>query len=480
MNTKEHDLVIQAIRIQDIADILILTFLLYQLYSWFRGTRAIQVLMGLGVVTLIYFATRFLDLYMTSWVLQELSTVLIVLIIVIFQTEIRQALYRFSLLRHVLDSREETGLSQFQEIAETLFRMAEKKTGALVVLQNNESLNDLLTNGVSVDSEISPQMIEAIFFNGAPFHDGAILINAGRIVKAACHLPLSTSPDVPQHLGTRHRAALGLSERSDAVIIVISEERGEVSLVNQGTFQLVTSPSHLIALLDELLHSEHEAPRIALRQNLLANLLPKISILVGVCVFWALITTRQGQIATVTVPVRLHGIPNDVVLLNTSPEELTVQVKALSSLAPPPSKLDLAADIDAAKVSEGSTALRVNPATIQVPSGTSVISISPQVVKVTTEKKIRKKVPVKVALKNANAAKQLSLRVTSQPDTVTIEGPASQVSQITHVSTEDIDASQLKKGSEYQKNLRPSEKQVLILWDAPISISVTAQPKRRR
>ncbi len=148
------------IRIQDIADILIMTFLLYQLYSWFRGTRAIQVLLGLGVVTLIYFATRFLNLYMTSWVLQELGTVLIILIIVVFQNEIRQALYRFSLLRHILDSRQETQHSQFQDIAETLFRMAANRIGALIVFQGNEPLNDLMTNGVLINSEISPQMLE--------------------------------------------------------------------------------------------------------------------------------------------------------------------------------------------------------------------------------------------------------------------------------------------------------------------------------
>ena len=152
--------VIPNIRIQDIADILIMTFLLYQLYSWFRGTRAIQVLLGLGVVTLIYFATRFLNLYMTSWVLQELGTVLIILIIVVFQNEIRQALYRFSLLRHILDSRQETQHSQFQDIAETLFRMAANRIGALIVFQGNEPLNDLMTNGVLINSEISPQMLE--------------------------------------------------------------------------------------------------------------------------------------------------------------------------------------------------------------------------------------------------------------------------------------------------------------------------------
>ncbi|MFZ2947985.1 MAG: diadenylate cyclase CdaA, partial [Desulfuromonadaceae bacterium] len=285
---------ISTIRIQDIADILIMTFLLYQLYSWFRGTRAMQVLLGLGVVTLIYFATRFLDLYMTSWVLQELGTVLIVLIIVVFQTEIRQALYRFSLLRHILDSRQETQHNQFQDIAETLFRMAANKTGALIVFQGNESLNDLMTNGVVIDSEISPQMLESIFYDGAPFHDGAVLINNGRIERAACHLPLSVSPDVPQHLGTRHRAALGLSERSDAVIVAISEERGEVSLVAAGAFRRVNTSTELIMALDELLRSETERPRVTLRQRVFSNLFPKIALLLGVCVFWGLITTRQG------------------------------------------------------------------------------------------------------------------------------------------------------------------------------------------
>ena len=186
-----------AIRIQDIADILIMTFLLYQLYSWFRRTRAFQVLLGLGVVTLIYFSTRVLGLYMTSWVLQELGTVLIILIIVVFQAEIRQALYRFSRLRHFMDSRQDTQHSQFQDISETLFGMGAQRTGALVVFQRNESIEELMSNGVRLDCEISPQMLESIFYNGATFHDGAALIRDGRIALASCHLPLSVSPDIP-------------------------------------------------------------------------------------------------------------------------------------------------------------------------------------------------------------------------------------------------------------------------------------------
>ena len=471
---------IPTIRIQDIADILIMTFLLYQLYSWFRGTRAIQVLLGLGIVTLIYFATRFLDLYMTSWVLQELGTVLIILIIVVFQTEIRQALYRFSLLRHILDSHQETQHSQFQDIAETLFRMAANKTGALIVFQGNESLQDLLTNGVLINSEISPQMLESIFYDGAPFHDGAALINNGRIEKAACHLPLSVSPDVPQHLGTRHRAALGLSERSDAVVVAISEERGEVSLVTSGKFRIMSTPTELIMALDELLRNEIERPRVTMQQRLFSNLLPKVSLLLGVCVFWGLVTTRQGQITTVTVPVRLHGVPDSLVLLRTLPEDVTVQIKAMSSLAPPPSKLDLTAEIDASKIAEGTTAIRVNHSTVTAPSGMTITSVSPSSVRVYAEKKVRKSVPIKIIIKGRLPSGQSSFYVTSEPSSVNIEGPASQVSQILSVATEDIDASQLEKGKEYLKNLRLPEKQVSVLRETPVTIKLSVRGKRKR
>lgn len=439
-----------------------------------------QVLLGLGVVTIIYFATRYLDLYMTSWVLQELGTVLIILIIVVFQTEIRQALYRFSLLRHMLDSHQETQHSHFQEIAETLFRMAASKTGALIVFKGNESLHDLMTNGVAIDCEITPQMLESIFYDGAPFHDGAVLINNGRIEKAACHLPLSVSPDVPQHLGTRHRAALGLSERSDAVIVVISEERGEVSLITAGTFRLMLTPTELIMTLDELLRNEIETPRITLRQRFFSNMLPKVLLLLGVCIFWGLITTRQGQITTVTAPVRLHGVPDGIILLRTAPEDVTVQIKALSSLAPTPSKLDLTAEIDASSISEGTTAIRVNSTDIPVPSGMTVTSVSPSTVRISAERKVRKSVPVKVVLKGRLPSMQPPLQILCEPRSVDIEGPASQVSQILSVSTEDIDASSLKRGENHLMSLQAPEKRVTILRDTPVIIRLSARNKRKR
>lgn len=470
---------IPSIRIQDIADILIMTFLLYQLYSWFRLTRAFQVLLGLGVVTLIYFATRFLGLYMTSWVLQELGTVLIILIIVVFQAEIRQALYRFSRLRHLIDNRQDTQLSQFQDISETLFGMASQRTGALVVLQRKESIEELMSNGVRLDCEISPQMLESIFYNGAPFHDGATLIRDGRIALASCHLPLSVSPDIPRHLGTRHRAALGLSERSDAVVVVVSEERGEISLIYSGVLRIMTSPAELISALEELLRTSNETLNTTVRQSLFANMLPKAALLLGVCVFWALVTTRQGQITTVTAPVRLHGIPEGLILMRTTPEDVNVQVKSLSSLTPTPSKLDLTAEIDASEVKEGQTSIRVRNSDFELPSGIIITTVSPSSIRISAERKLRRSVPVKVALQGAMPSRLASWRVISEPAVVDIEGPASQVSQIEHVLTDIIDAGQLTTGKEYQKSLKPPQKQVSLLRDAPVTILLKAPVKNR-
>lgn len=465
------------VRIQDVADILIMTVLLYQLYSWFRRTRAMQVLLGLGVVTIIYFVTRYLGLYMTSWILQELGTVLIVLIIVVFQAEIRQALYRFSLMRHFFGSRQvPQQLSRFQEIVDTLFRLAEKRTGAIVVFQRSESLADLMLNGVPLDCEITPPTLEAIFYDGAPLHDGAALIKDGRIALASCHLPLSQNSDLPQFYGTRHRAALGLAERTDAVVTVVSEERGEVSLAIGGELRRLSSAAELVAILESLITAEKERPHATLKQWLFSDLLAKTAVLLIVMAFWALITSRQGAIATVTAPVRLHGMPEDLVLMRSSPEEVEVQVKSFSTLTPAPAKLDIAADVDLSEVREGQSTVRIRNSDFRLPSGMAVDSVNPTSISVVTEKKVRKAVPVRVMLRGRMPRGLGGYRLAAYPASVEVEGPAGKMSRLESVETEEVDAAKLLKGKEYQKNLLPLPKNVTILRDEPLTLKLV--PRR--
>jgi uncharacterized protein (TIGR00159 family) len=467
------------IRIQDLADILIMTFLLYQLYSWFRKTRAIQVLLGLGVVTLIYFVTRFLDLYMTSWILQELGTVLIILIIVVFQTEIRQALYRFSLLRNFYDPGGKEQHSHFQQIAETLFHFAEKRTGALLVFKRSENLAELMLNGVRLDCEITPQILETIFAVNTPLHDGAVLIKNDRIALASCHLPLSSNSEIPQHYGTRHRAALGLSERTDAIVIVVSEERGEVLLAESGEFTTLPTPKDLVSALEERFRSAGESPRISVRQKLFSNLLPKTALLLVVTAFWALITARQGQITIVTAPVRLHGLSDELVLVRSFPEEVEVQLKSFSSLTPIPAKLDLTANVDMSQAREGAASVRIRNSDFPLPSGMAVASVNPSAIKVVTEKKVRKSVPVKLLLKGSFSAGMGGYEAVAVPGAVEVEGPSGQISRVEFVATEEIDARRLLRDKEYRKNLVLPSKKVTLLHDEPVVIKIVSRKKKR-
>lgn len=460
------------IRIQDVADILIMTFLVYQLYSWFRKTRAMQVLLGLGLVILIYFSTKFLGLYMTNWILQELGTVLIVLVIVVFQAEIRQALYRFSLMRYFFDNRQVAVHSRFNELAETLFSLAIKRIGAIVVLQREESLTDYMLNGVRLDCEVTPQILETIFYDGTPLHDGAILITDGRIELASCHLPLSISADIPQCFGTRHRAALGLSERSDALILVVSEERGEVSCAVNGELSKMVTVADLVSRLEELLQPVPEKPINSIWRRMFSNLLPKVTVLIVVVIFWGLITSRQGQITTVTVPLRFHGVSDSIVVVHAVPEELELQLKSFSTLVPTAAKMDMLADIDLSVVKDGSNTIRVKNSDVTLPPGVVISSISPTSIKIQAEKKIRKKVPVKVLMTGRLSLALKGYKIVPEPPFVEVEGAASQIVKIEQLVTEKIDASGLVKGKEYQKNLQPVPKNVTLLRDEPIALQI--------
>lgn len=369
-------------RVQDLLDILIMSILIYQLYSWFRKSRAIQVLAGLGTITAIYFVTRQTGLHMTSWVLQQLGTVVIVVIVVVFQNEIRQTLYRFSKLHDLLGGNSKRRCSGPTRIAEAAFNLAKEQCGALIVFQRTDQLDDQLSNGTPLDSLISTPLLQSIFQDGTPLHDGAVLIHNERILQAACLLPLSDSQQLPQQYGTRHRAAVGLTERTDAIVLVVSEERGEVSLAEGGELTRMQTIAQLTAQLESFLLPEDLQQRRPFIRRLFSDLLTKTAILLGVTMIWLLLSTRQGEVAIVPVPLAFHGLPAGMTLLRVSPEEVTVRLRSTSGLVPSPRQLDLTADMDLSSVQEGHNTLRVLLSHVHVPPGMTVVGIEPTTVRV--------------------------------------------------------------------------------------------------
>ncbi|OGQ84356.1 MAG: TIGR00159 family protein [Deltaproteobacteria bacterium RIFCSPLOWO2_12_FULL_60_19] len=219
------------LRWQDALDIGIVAFAVYWLIRMIRGTRAMQMIIGLVVILLAYVASQMLGLFTLNWMLDNFLGSILVVIIVIFQSDIRRALTQVGRtpLFGIAD-RIERGQA-LEEITKAVVSLAGKRVGALIVLEREVGLNDYIEVGTALDARVSRELVESVFLPHSPIHDGALVIQKGRAAAARCFLPLSVDMDLSKELGTRHRAAVGLTEETDAVAIVVSEEQGKISFV---------------------------------------------------------------------------------------------------------------------------------------------------------------------------------------------------------------------------------------------------------
>jgi diadenylate cyclase len=223
------------IRVTDIIDIAIIAFVVYKLFSLLRNTRAEQVLKGFILVLIFASFADIFNLNTVSWVMNQFLTVSLVFIIVVFQPELRSALERIGRGRKVFTSSSaKKNEKTIDELVMAMSSLSRQKIGALVVLERKVGLNDIIESGTRLGADVSSELLINIFIPNTPLHDGAVIISNDTITAAACYLPLTTSNIVSKELGTRHRAALGISERSDCVVVVVSEETGIISLVENG------------------------------------------------------------------------------------------------------------------------------------------------------------------------------------------------------------------------------------------------------
>lgn len=243
--------VISDFRWIDLVDITIVAFVIYRLMLLVKGTRAERMLWGLAVIVLVYFISQRMELFTLHWILSNFLSSIVIIVIVVFQRDIRRVLVHVG--RTSFFGRGDgfkKGL--FEELAKAAFQMAGKKIGALIVLEKDVGLRDYLDMGVEVDAKVSSEMLLSIFNPSSPVHDGAVIIRNARISRVGCFLPLTGDQEISASLGTRHRAALGLAEETDAVIIVVSEETGEVSLVTDGEIDRNMDAASLLKKLKDI------------------------------------------------------------------------------------------------------------------------------------------------------------------------------------------------------------------------------------
>lgn len=237
-------------RWQDVVDVLIVAYMIYRTALLIRGTRTMQMVFGLGIIGIAFVGSQLIGLFTLNWLLNNFLGSLIIILVVIFQSDIRRALTGVGARSFFVAPKRGVGIAQ--ELASSAEWLSARRIGALIVVEREVGLQDVADTGRLIDGRVSPELLETIFMRGSPLHDGAIIIKGDRIVAAGCLLPLTTNPNVSLKLGTRHRAAIGLTEDNDAVVVVVSEEDGTISLAHQGELQRGLQVDQLFNSLREL------------------------------------------------------------------------------------------------------------------------------------------------------------------------------------------------------------------------------------
>lgn len=256
--------ILDGFSIKDVVDILIVSYVIYKFILLVRGTRAIQLMKGIIIVVAIWAASTAFKLNTLQWMMSQMFTFGVVGIIILFQPELRRALEqlgRGTMFSRTASEDDHAINERIGEIAKAVAHLSRRKIGALIVFEKETGLNDYIESGTLIESRISSELLINIFIPNTPLHDGAVMIRGGQIMAAGCYLPLSENPFISKELGTRHRAAIGMSEVSDALSVIVSEETGQVSVALGGHILRDMKEEALIAKLFEELKPKKTADK---------------------------------------------------------------------------------------------------------------------------------------------------------------------------------------------------------------------------
>jgi uncharacterized protein (TIGR00159 family) len=373
------------LRWQDVIDIAFISYILFRLYILFRGTYVSRVIAGLAVIWCVQEVAQYLGLIVTSWIMQDIIAVAALIIIIIFRNEIRSVLQAKNLRAifwSVPDKAEETPL---EVTVESVFRLARHKTGALIVFPGKEDLDDIVRGGIELNGDVSKEIITTIFKTQSSVHDGAVVIRKGRVYKMGTILPLSHQEDLPSHYGTRHRAALGLAEVSDALVIVVSEERGEISVAQDGRmtdikdrFVLSGQLERHLGILPQAGSEQSEARRLHTMAAALVSVL-------FVTAVWFSFSRGFESIMTMEIPVEFTKRAPRMEILETSVNTVNLKLSGSGSLirATRPEQVHVKLDLENAVA--GRNTYTITQDNVSLPPGVFLKEADPQVIEVSLD-----------------------------------------------------------------------------------------------
>ena len=370
------------IRWQNVVDFIVLSVAFYLVLIWAKQTRALHLaLLIVGFHAAALWAGHF-DLTITSWVFEGACLAVIGLLVLLFQAELHHSLLRLDSIAHLRFHAPTASIRTYDAIAAAMFEMAQSRIGALIVLTRRDPISNLVSNGIRIDAEVSKALLEAIFRKDSPIHDGAVLIQGERIAYARLVLPLSGREDVPTQFGTRHRAALGLAEGSDALVLVASEERGQVVVIDGRDIHAMPDESTLRQALYRL-HPERPASIWSkVRGLLFANVRYRLSAVALASLIWGVSFVGGGTtVKDVIAPVEFANVPAGLYIANQPLNTVSVQLRG-NSWVMNPAISGLTAHVDLSGLGEGWHTIRVLSPGLKLPPGVTAERLSPQTISI--------------------------------------------------------------------------------------------------
>jgi diadenylate cyclase len=383
---------LRAITFSEIIDIILVAILLYTGIVWAQRTRAAFVVRGIAILGGIYLVVRLLDLEMIAWILQGFFAIFLVMIVVIFQEELRQ-MFEWIAVWNLGRKRHPTLRSTTADaLVRTIADFAKEHIGALFVIRGTDPLERHITGGIPLEGRISEPLLKSLFDPHSPGHDGAVLVESNRVTRFAAHLPLSKDLTQLVSLGTRHSAALGLAELTDALCIIVSEERGTVSVARDGRLRQMKDLQELGSVIQSFLNEKFPtyqpvtAPAVWLeffRRNWLAKALA-VSLAIG---FWYVFVPGSKLVqATYTVPVSIQNLPADLQLEEIQPSAVTVTLVGPRRAFYLFDRKGLMVTVDASLAEQGRRTFTISERNIRHPADVTVQGLNPPTVRLSVRK----------------------------------------------------------------------------------------------
>lgn len=423
-------------RWQDILDIVFNAYILFRLYVLFRGSNILRVLMAVVVMWIIGRSANAMGLVITNWVMQGVITVATFIIIIVFRNEISGVVRTRSLKFFLWEIPRTQNNTPVRIITDAVVQLAGSKIGALIVMPLKTGVDSIIASGVEMNASLSRELLVNIFWNGAPLHDGAAVIQGRKITRAGTILPLSQNRHLASKYGTRHRAALGLTEQSDALVIVVSEERGKVSLVKDNRIYEVKDPDKIETLIKQ--YTGGLEPVKGIRRQTRELLAAAMVCLLCTTGLWLSFSRGMETLGSYDVPIEFMNPDKKMNIIDASASSSKLLISGARPLvnALTLDQMSIKISLDGTVV--GKNKLAITRQNVQLPPGIGLKNIEPDQVEVTLDTMAKKQVPVQADFSGKLPDGLIMTSLSVIPETVTITGGELALDTLTTVFTKKI------------------------------------------